>query len=222
MKAFTFFHDCQKCLWSVCFVHVCLQLAVALTLRSEWSAWENWLLHISVPSSALSTGYTEAHTHPHTHTYIHTHSSTRHSLSLSLCQTADGVNAAAVRILNILKVSAGMSPIATTALYLSSLTRCSVTSDLEDDWPPIRRISYFKNNIKTRFNTLRKDKLQIISRDCRIVQVGVRNILTVASINFTFPIWLYCLLCVIMSGCHSYSLFYWFSKTSKPAGGAIG
>ncbi|KTG00827.1 hypothetical protein cypCar_00015651 [Cyprinus carpio] len=47
--------------------------------------------------------------------------------------TVDGVNAAAVRLLNILKVSAGMSPIATTALYLSSLTRCSVTSDLEED-----------------------------------------------------------------------------------------
>uniref|UniRef100_A0A671KBP2 Centromere protein M n=1 Tax=Sinocyclocheilus anshuiensis TaxID=1608454 RepID=A0A671KBP2_9TELE len=47
--------------------------------------------------------------------------------------TADGVNAAAVRLLNILKVSAGMSPIATTALYLSSLTRCSVTSELEED-----------------------------------------------------------------------------------------
>uniref|UniRef100_A0A8C1NIC8 Centromere protein M n=1 Tax=Cyprinus carpio TaxID=7962 RepID=A0A8C1NIC8_CYPCA len=52
---------------------------------------------------------------------------------LSLSQTVDGVNAAAVRLLNILKVSAGMSPIATTALYLSSLTRCSVTSDLEED-----------------------------------------------------------------------------------------
>ncbi|XP_016145297.1 centromere protein M [Sinocyclocheilus grahami] len=48
-------------------------------------------------------------------------------------RTADGVKAAAVRLLNILKVSAGMSPIATTALYLSSLTRCSVTSDLEED-----------------------------------------------------------------------------------------
>ncbi|XP_059409333.1 centromere protein M [Carassius carassius] len=48
-------------------------------------------------------------------------------------RTVDGVNAAAVRLLNILKVSAGMSPIATTALYLSSLTRCSVTSDLEED-----------------------------------------------------------------------------------------
>ncbi|RXN29467.1 centromere M [Labeo rohita] len=48
-------------------------------------------------------------------------------------RTADGVNAAAVRLLNILKVTAGMSPIATTALYLSSLTRCSVTSDLEED-----------------------------------------------------------------------------------------
>lgn len=48
-------------------------------------------------------------------------------------RTADGVIAASVRILNILKVSAGMSPIATTALYLSSLTRCSATSDLEED-----------------------------------------------------------------------------------------
>ncbi|XP_043080085.1 centromere protein M [Puntigrus tetrazona] len=48
-------------------------------------------------------------------------------------RTEDGVNAAAVRLLNILKVSAGMSPLATTALYLSSLTRCSVTSDLEED-----------------------------------------------------------------------------------------
>uniref|UniRef100_A0A671K8Y9 Centromere protein M n=1 Tax=Sinocyclocheilus anshuiensis TaxID=1608454 RepID=A0A671K8Y9_9TELE len=54
-------------------------------------------------------------------------------VTLSVSQTADGVNAAAVRLLNILKVSAGMSPIATTALYLSSLTRCSVTSELEED-----------------------------------------------------------------------------------------
>uniref|UniRef100_A0A8C1XZA5 Centromere protein M n=1 Tax=Cyprinus carpio TaxID=7962 RepID=A0A8C1XZA5_CYPCA len=46
---------------------------------------------------------------------------------------ADGMNAAAVRLLKILKVFAGMSPIATTALYLSSLTRSSVTSDLEED-----------------------------------------------------------------------------------------
>uniref|UniRef100_A0A671K8Y4 Centromere protein M n=1 Tax=Sinocyclocheilus anshuiensis TaxID=1608454 RepID=A0A671K8Y4_9TELE len=52
-------------------------------------------------------------------------------VTLSVSQTADGVNAAAVRLLNILKVSAGMSPIATTALYLSSLTRCSVTSDFD-------------------------------------------------------------------------------------------
>ncbi|XP_016417104.1 centromere protein M [Sinocyclocheilus rhinocerous] len=54
-------------------------------------------------------------------------------VTLSVSQTADGVNAAAVRLQNILTVSAGMSPIATTALYLSSLTRCSVTSDLEED-----------------------------------------------------------------------------------------
>ncbi|XP_051560071.1 centromere protein M [Myxocyprinus asiaticus] len=48
-------------------------------------------------------------------------------------KTADGVNAAAVRLLSILKVSAGMSPTATTALYLSTLTRCSVTSDDLDE-----------------------------------------------------------------------------------------
>ncbi|KAA0721835.1 Centromere protein M [Triplophysa tibetana] len=48
-------------------------------------------------------------------------------------RTADGIHAAAARLLSILKMSAGMSPIPTTALYLSTLTRCSATSDLEED-----------------------------------------------------------------------------------------
>ncbi|XP_066516816.1 centromere protein M isoform X2 [Hoplias malabaricus] len=48
-------------------------------------------------------------------------------------KTEDGVTMAAMRLLNILKVSAGVSPVATTALYLSTLTRCSVPSDFEQD-----------------------------------------------------------------------------------------
>ncbi|XP_065130433.1 centromere protein M [Paramisgurnus dabryanus] len=48
-------------------------------------------------------------------------------------RTADGVHAASMRLLSILKVSAGMSPIPTTALYLSTLTRCSATSEQEED-----------------------------------------------------------------------------------------
>ncbi|TSK18085.1 Centromere protein M [Bagarius yarrelli] len=48
-------------------------------------------------------------------------------------QTEDGVNMAASRLLTILKVSAGLSPIATTALYLSTLTRCTVPPELEED-----------------------------------------------------------------------------------------
>ncbi|KAI5607386.1 centromere protein M [Silurus asotus] len=48
-------------------------------------------------------------------------------------QTDDGVNMAASRLLSILQVSAGLSPVATTALYLSSLTRCTVPSELDDD-----------------------------------------------------------------------------------------
>lgn len=55
------------------------------------------------------------------------------SLSPAHTQTADGIHAAAARLLSILKMSAGMSPIPTTALYLSTLTRCSATSDLEED-----------------------------------------------------------------------------------------
>nr|Q7ZZC6.1 RecName: Full=Centromere protein M; Short=CENP-M; AltName: Full=Proliferation-associated nuclear element 1 [Danio rerio]AAP33276.1 proliferation associated nuclear element 1 [Danio rerio] len=49
-------------------------------------------------------------------------------------RTADGVSAAALRLLNILQVSAGMTPMSTTALYLSTLTRCSLTSDLQEDY----------------------------------------------------------------------------------------
>ncbi|KAI5089774.1 centromere protein M [Silurus meridionalis] len=48
-------------------------------------------------------------------------------------QTDDGVNMAASRLLSVLQVSAGLSPVATTALYLSSLTRCTVPSELDDD-----------------------------------------------------------------------------------------
>ncbi|TRY86071.1 hypothetical protein DNTS_030168 [Danionella cerebrum] len=49
-------------------------------------------------------------------------------------RTADGVQASAMRLLTLLKVSAGMSPLSTTALFLSSLTRCSLSSDLEEDF----------------------------------------------------------------------------------------
>lgn len=57
------------------------------------------------------------------------------SLSLSSLQTEDGVAMVASRLLTILKVSAGLSPVATTALYLSTLTRCTVPSELDEDWP---------------------------------------------------------------------------------------
>ncbi|XP_076845450.1 centromere protein M isoform X2 [Brachyhypopomus gauderio] len=48
-------------------------------------------------------------------------------------QTEEGIAMAATRLLAILKVSAGASPMATTALYLSTLTRCTVPSDLDHD-----------------------------------------------------------------------------------------
>ncbi|KAF4075442.1 hypothetical protein AMELA_G00234470 [Ameiurus melas] len=48
-------------------------------------------------------------------------------------QTEDGISMAASRLLTILKVSAGQSPLATTALYLSTLTRCTVPSELYED-----------------------------------------------------------------------------------------
>ncbi|KAG7316083.1 hypothetical protein KOW79_020949 [Hemibagrus wyckioides] len=48
-------------------------------------------------------------------------------------QTEDGVAMAASRLLTLLKVSAGLSPVATTALYLSTLTRCTVPSELDED-----------------------------------------------------------------------------------------
>ncbi|XP_062866832.1 centromere protein M [Trichomycterus rosablanca] len=48
-------------------------------------------------------------------------------------KTEDGVSAAASRLLTLLKVSAGVSPVATTALYLSALTRCTLPSDLDED-----------------------------------------------------------------------------------------
>ncbi|KAG9262688.1 centromere protein M [Astyanax mexicanus] len=48
-------------------------------------------------------------------------------------QTDDGVTMAATRLLTILKVSAGLSPMPTTALYMSTLTRCTVPSDLDED-----------------------------------------------------------------------------------------
>ncbi|KAM9454651.1 centromere protein M [Clarias gariepinus] len=48
-------------------------------------------------------------------------------------QTEDGISMAASRLLTILKVSAGASPMATTALYLSTLTRCTVPSELDED-----------------------------------------------------------------------------------------
>ncbi|XP_036416175.1 centromere protein M [Colossoma macropomum] len=48
-------------------------------------------------------------------------------------QTEDGVTMTAMRVLTILKVSAGLSPVETTALYLSTFTRCTVPSDFEED-----------------------------------------------------------------------------------------
>ncbi|XP_034043692.1 centromere protein M [Thalassophryne amazonica] len=45
-------------------------------------------------------------------------------------QTPDGVTEAAQRLMTILKVSAGLVPMA-TALYLSSLTRCTVPPDID-------------------------------------------------------------------------------------------
>ncbi|XP_026887293.2 centromere protein M isoform X3 [Electrophorus electricus] len=48
-------------------------------------------------------------------------------------QTEEGIAMAAMRLLTILKVSAGLSPMATTALYLSSLTRCAAAPELDDD-----------------------------------------------------------------------------------------
>ncbi|KAI4902660.1 hypothetical protein NFI96_014272 [Prochilodus magdalenae] len=48
-------------------------------------------------------------------------------------QTEDGVTMAAMRLLTILKVSAGLSSMSTTALYLSTLTRCTVPSDFDED-----------------------------------------------------------------------------------------
>ncbi|KAM6939951.1 centromere protein M isoform 1-T3 [Xenentodon cancila] len=45
-------------------------------------------------------------------------------------QTPEGVTSAAGRLLTILKVASGLVP-ATTALYLSNLTRCTLPSDLD-------------------------------------------------------------------------------------------
>ncbi|XP_078021011.1 centromere protein M isoform X3 [Epinephelus lanceolatus] len=45
-------------------------------------------------------------------------------------QTPDGVTNAADRLLTILKVAAGLVPMATT-LYLSNLTRCTVPPDID-------------------------------------------------------------------------------------------
>ncbi|XP_049901270.1 centromere protein M isoform X4 [Epinephelus moara] len=45
-------------------------------------------------------------------------------------QTLDGVTNAADRLLTILKVAAGLVPMA-TALYLSNLTRCTVPPDID-------------------------------------------------------------------------------------------
>ncbi|KAG5832439.1 centromere protein M isoform X2 [Anguilla rostrata] len=46
-------------------------------------------------------------------------------------KTAEGVNTAAQRVLAVLRVAAGLVPMA-TGLYLSSLTRCTVPND--PDW----------------------------------------------------------------------------------------
>ncbi|XP_017539226.1 centromere protein M [Pygocentrus nattereri] len=48
-------------------------------------------------------------------------------------QTEDGITMTAMRVLTILKVSAGLSPVATTALYLSTFTRCTFPSDFDED-----------------------------------------------------------------------------------------
>lgn len=45
-------------------------------------------------------------------------------------QTPDGVTNATERLLTILKVAAGLVPMA-TALYLSNLTRCTVPPDID-------------------------------------------------------------------------------------------
>ncbi|XP_029006921.1 centromere protein M [Betta splendens] len=45
-------------------------------------------------------------------------------------QTPDGVNSATERLLTVLKVAAGLVPTA-TALYLSSLTRCTIPPDID-------------------------------------------------------------------------------------------
>ncbi|XP_026887292.2 centromere protein M isoform X2 [Electrophorus electricus] len=50
-----------------------------------------------------------------------------------MLRTEEGIAMAAMRLLTILKVSAGLSPMATTALYLSSLTRCAAAPELDDD-----------------------------------------------------------------------------------------
>ncbi|XP_030635729.1 centromere protein M [Chanos chanos] len=47
-------------------------------------------------------------------------------------QTTEGVRAAALRLLSIVKVSAGLVPTA-TALYLSALTRCTLPAELDQD-----------------------------------------------------------------------------------------
>uniref|UniRef100_A0AAY4DQ54 Centromere protein M n=1 Tax=Denticeps clupeoides TaxID=299321 RepID=A0AAY4DQ54_9TELE len=48
-------------------------------------------------------------------------------------QTVEGVNTAAARLLRVLKVTAGLTPWA-TGLSLSTLTRCTLSSDLEGDF----------------------------------------------------------------------------------------
>lgn len=45
-------------------------------------------------------------------------------------QTPDGLTNATERLLTILKVAAGLVPMA-TALYLSNLTRCTVPTDID-------------------------------------------------------------------------------------------
>lgn len=45
-------------------------------------------------------------------------------------QTPDGVASATERLLTILKVAAGLVPIA-TALYVSNLTRCTLPLDID-------------------------------------------------------------------------------------------
>lgn len=48
-------------------------------------------------------------------------------------QTEEGVNAAASRLLTILRVSAGASVLPTSSLYLSAMTCCTMPSDLDED-----------------------------------------------------------------------------------------